>query len=162
MVKNSIYSYFKNNRVKNPINITLTEKKCDLIGVFGEKHSEWNDANKSSQNYRHFKNLLNTKVFGKSYKRFGVELQMVVIREIGQNGQPHLHCIIEQSPNHNLMEFMMLVNSCWQKTKFGYQQTHFEKPIDDSRAEGWLNYILKNSTKLDGLEDSIDWCNCTV
>jgi hypothetical protein len=51
------------NRIPSPINITLTEKQS----FNGFKI----DDISSDRNFRHFKNVLNTNLFGNGYRRFG-------------------------------------------------------------------------------------------
>ena len=79
--------YVKENRVRNPINITLTEKQV------------WNgvpiDDIISERNFRHFQNVLNRKVFGNSFQRYGKKLQSLIVREVGGGGRHHLHVILE-------------------------------------------------------------------
>ena len=59
--------------IHNPLNITLTEKqKFNGIEL---------DKIRSEQNFRHFSNVLNKKVFGNSFYRFNKKLKMLVIRE---------------------------------------------------------------------------------
>ena len=58
------------NRISNPINVTLTEKQSfNQIKL---------DTVISEQNFRHFKNILNKKIFGNSYKRFNKQLKMLI------------------------------------------------------------------------------------
>ena len=154
MSKNELIDFIRENKSQNVINLTLTEKQK----VKGRKI----DDILSSQNFRHFKNLLNTKIYGKSYRRFGVELKMFVVREVSHIGRHHLHCIVELPKGWDENEFFILIQRLWLKTNFGYRQSHFEKPSNEQRKIGWLLYILKDSTKVNGLENSIDWCNCTL
>ena len=116
---------------------------------------------RSEQNFRHFKNVLNTKVFGNSYRRFGQQLQMLVIREVSADKRHHLHCIFEQPNRYQFEEFERLVHRIWRSTNFGYDQIHIEKPSSQQREDGWLNYIMKDRTKV-SLDTSIDWTNSTV
>ena len=70
-----IRQFFWDNRILNPINITLTEKQS----FNGFKIDDIN----SSKNFKHFKNVLNTKLFGNGYQRFGKQIdkgQNLVVR----------------------------------------------------------------------------------
>lgn len=149
----SIRNYLKSNKVVNPINITLTQKQC--------VQGQWIDNISSAQNFRHFRNRLNTKVFGNGYKRFNKQLQMIVIRENSPNHRHHLHCIIEQPRRLRFEEFSHLIWAVWRSTKFGYHEIHIEKPSNREREDGWINYILKDYSKSD-LSTSIDFENSTV
>ena len=137
------------NKINNPINVTLTEKQ-KVNGVDLDNIS-------SEQNFRHFKNLLNSKVFGNGYKRFNKQLKMLVVREYSQNLRHHIHCIIEQPIRYNYLEFNFLIHKLWSKTLFGYWNIHIEKPTSHKREVGWFNYIMK-----DKVENSIDWNNSVL
>jgi hypothetical protein len=145
--------WFWENRIDNPINVTFTEKQV--------QNQSRIDNIKSTQNFRHFKNVLNLKTFGNGYHRFDKKLQMIVVREVSSSHRHHLHCIIEQPRRYEVQEFQDLIRKCWKSTNFGYYEIHFEKPSNSEREDGWLGYILKNRTKLD-LKDSIDWENIFV
>ena len=148
-----IRHYLRSKRVTNPINVTLTQRQ--QFNGFEIDHC------RSEQNFRHFKNVLNTKVFGNSYRRFGQQLQMLVIREVSADKRHHLHCIFEQPNRYQFEEFVRLVHRIWRSTNFGYDQIHIEKPSSQQREDGWLNYIMKDRTKV-SLDTSIDWTNSTV
>ena len=83
-----IRTYLKSKKVINPINMTFTQKQW--------VEGQYIDDMSSEQNFRHFRNKLNTKVFGNSYRRFNKQLQMLVIREYDETHRHHLHCVIEQ------------------------------------------------------------------
>lgn len=141
------------NKIPNPINMTLTERQqFNGINI---------DDVVSEQNVRHFRNVLNRKVFGNRHRRFGTELKMLVIREVSSHQRHHLHLIVEQPNRLTYPEFKNLVKDCWLKTDFGHFQTHFEKPCSEEREDGWVSYLLKNRTKV-SLESSIDWSNSTI
>lgn len=147
-----IKQFYDQHSVPNPINLTLTEKQL----VNGQKI----DDLASEQNLRHFRNLLNTRLYKNAYKRHGKQLSIFVVRESDATHRHHLHLVIEQPKDIELHFFMHMVKSCWQKTKFGYNEIHFEKPTDLSREDGWIDYCLKKRTKSD-LASSIDWANST-
>ena len=149
---NDFKTYYLEHRVPNPVNITLTQKQFS-DGI-------WLDDLRSEQNFRHFSNKLNSKIFGNKFKRFGKKLSMLVIRESDGTHRHHLHCIIECPEHISEPFFYTIVKSCWSSTKFGYNQIHFEKPTTDDRELGWVNYCLKQRTK-SVYSDSIDWSNST-
>lgn len=148
-----IKQFIRKNRVVNPLNVTLTEKqRFNGIRL---------DDITSEQNFRHFRNVLNRKVFGNGYRRFGMELQMLVIREVSVSHRHHIHCIIELPQRYEFVTFVNLINDVWSKTDFGYDEVHIEKPSSQQREDGWLEYIMKKRTKV-SFEQSIDWMNSSV
>jgi len=68
---------------------------------------------------------------------------------------------LEQPKRYEFDEFVSLINSVWSVTKFGYEQIHIEKPSSQQREDGWLDYIMKDYTKV-SLSTSIDYVNSTV
>jgi len=152
-LNNQIRTYLQSKKVVNPLNVTFTQKQY----VNGQRI----DDPSSEQNFRHFRNVLNRKVFGNGYKRFNRQLQMLVIREVSSDKRHHLHCVIEQPQKYEFEEFVSLIHSVWSVTKFGYKQIHIEKPSSQQREDGWLDYIMKDYTKV-SLSTSIDYVNSTV
>lgn len=152
MLQAVIKQFYNDRRVPKPINITLTQKQI----VEGQRI----DDEISSANFRHFRNLLNRRLFGNAYKRHGRQLAMLVVREDGAWHRHHLHAIIEKPASLTTEEFIALVMECWCKTRFGYREYHFEEPADWDRETGWINYCLKKRTKGD-FASSIDWANST-
>jgi len=136
-------------KINNPINVTLTEKqRVNGIDL---------DRIRSEQNFRYFKNLLNTNIFGNGFKRFNKQLKMIVVREYSFNLRHHIHCIIEQPKRYSDLEFNLLIRKLWKKTLFGYSNIHIEKPTSLQREVGWFNYIIK-----DNIENSVDWNNSVL
>ena len=136
-------------KINNPINVTLTEKqRVNGIDL---------DRIRSEQNFRYFKNLLNTNIFGNGFKRFNKQLKMIVVREYSFNLRHHIHCIIEQPKRYSDLEFNLLIRKLWKKTLFGYSNIHIEKPTSLQREVGWFNYIMK-----DNIENSVDWNNSVL
>ena len=141
--------WLSEHTINNPINVTLTEKqRVNGIDL---------DRIRSEQNFRHFKNLLNTNVFGNGFKRFNKQLKMIVVREYSFNLRHHIHCIIEQPKRYSDLEFNFLIRKLWKKTLFGYSNIHIEKPTSHEREVGWFNYIMK-----DNIENSVDWNNSVL
>jgi len=145
--------YLMSKRVVNPLNVTLTNKQS----FNGIKLDEIT----SERNFRHFKNVLNRRVFGNGYKRFGKELQMLVVREISSNQRHHIHCVIEHPKRYEISDFERLIRDVWTSTDFGYEEIHIEQPSSQRREDGWLSYIMKDRTKVT-LDQSIDWINSSV
>jgi len=150
---NQIRTYLKSKRVVNPLNVTFTEKQ--------KVDGKWIDDFQSEQNFKHFRNVLNQKVFGNGYKRFNKQLEMLVIREVSLNQRHHLHCIIELPLRYRFDEFSSLIKKIWRDTQFCYDQIDIEKPSSQQREDGWLDYIMKDYTKV-SLSTSIDYVNSTV
>ena len=152
-LNDNIRRFVASNRVTNPINITFTEKQS----LNGFKI----DNVASERNFRHFKNKLNTKLFGNGYRRFNKQLQMLVVREVSSNLRHHLHCIVEQPHRIGFEEFTHLIETVWKSTDFGYEEIHIEKPSSQLREDGWLSYIMKDRTKVN-LSTSVDWINSSI
>jgi len=152
-VECEIERFLWSNRIPNPINLTLTEK---------QKYNGFQlDDVSSDRNFRHFKNVLNSKVYGNGYRRFGRQLKMLVVREISSLNRHHIHSGIEQPNRLNSEDFVDLIRDVWRSTNFGYEEIHIENPSSQNREDGWLGYILKRRSKLD-FSDSIDWNNTTL
>ena len=149
-LNDKIRRFVASNRVTNPINVTFTEKQS----LNGFKI----DNVVSERNFRHFKNKLNTKLFGNGYRRFNKQLQMLVVKEVSSNHRHHLHCIIEQPHRIGFDQFTHLIETVWKSTDFGYEEIHIEKPSSQLREDGWLSYIMKDRTKVN-LHTSVDWIN---
>ena len=154
-IKKQIINWLENNRISNPINVTLTEKQYLHKTVNNENKTFKLDKHNSSQNFRHFKNVLNRKVFGKSYHRFNKQLKMLVVREkSSQTKRLHLHLIIEQPKHIEFLEFKRLIEFIWINCDFGFTEIHIEKPTTFDREDGWFYYIMKSN-----IENTIDWNN---
>ena len=152
-VRNSYKEWILSKSFQNPLNVTFTLKQI----VEG-----WRvDLINAETNFRYFRNILNKKVFGNAFRRFGKELKMLVVREVSLHQRLHLHTIIEL-PNHiNLDKFIGLVKRCWEKTLFGYQEIHFKKPTSKQEEVGWFRYIMKTNQKTD-FGESIDLNNSSA
>ena len=85
---------------------------------------------------------------------------MLVVRESDYK-RHHLHLIIEQPERLSFEQFEQIIREIWISTKFGYTHIHIEKPSTTEREDGWLDYIMKDSTKV-SLSTSIDYVNSTV
>jgi len=117
------------------------------------------DPQRSDENFTHFMNRLEKKVFGSSGKRYGKRIKRFPTLE-RTNKRFHLHVLIEKPKFDdgtilNKNTFVKLINECWGKTFFGYQQIHVSE-LDSQNPRGWGEYI----TKLPDSEDNrTDWIN---
>ncbi len=154
-VKKEIIKWLETNRISNPINVTLTEKQYLHKTVGKDKRVFKLDKFNSSQNFRHFRNVLNRKVFGKSYHRYNKQLDMLVVREVSsQTNRLHLHLIIEQPQHYDFNSFRNEIERIWINSNFGFSEIHIEKPTTSDREDGWFYYIMKSN-----IENTIDWNN---
>ena len=152
-MRNSYRDWMKTKLFDNGLNITFTFKQI-VDGIKIDKIS-------AERNFRYFRNMLNKKIFGNSYKRFGKQLKMLVIREVSNTQRLHLHTIIEKPKNIILERFIYFVRLCWSKTLFGYTEVDIQQPSNQYRVEGWFKYIMKRNQKID-FSDSIDLENSTA
>jgi hypothetical protein len=118
------------------------------------------DEIRASKNLRHFLNFLNTEVYGKRSKRFGKKLNVIPSLERSSSGRLHYHLVLQkpQSRHPEMAQeadraFLALIQSCWKRTPFGYEQIHIHDRVD----HGWTDYISKTANAGDG----IDWQNHT-
>ena len=102
--------------------------------------------------------FLNKKTFGNSYRRFGKELKTLFVKEWSEDKRHHIHSIIEQPKHIDEVTFQKIISDSWRRTLFGYEQIHIEKPTSTKREVGWLDYIMKTTTK-NSLSEAIDWDN---
>jgi len=116
---NSYRDWMKTKLFDNGLNITFTFKQI-VDGIKIDKIS-------AERNFRYFRNMLNKKIFGNSYKRFGKQLKMLVIREVSNTQRLHLHTIIEKPKNIILERFIYFVRLCWSKTLFGYTEVDIQQ-----------------------------------
>ena len=105
----------------------------------------------SSQNLRHFLNVLNKKVYRNRFSRFGLRLQVFPVLENSFRDRLHYHMILERPVNIDPRQFESLIHSAWKNTRFGYREIHIDQSID----AGWIKYI----TKFCHNEEQVDWEN---
>lgn len=147
VLRTSYKDWLSTKLFEDGVNITFTVKQ--MLG------SVKVDNLKLETNFKYFRNILNKKIFGNSFRRFGKQLKMLVVREVSALQRLHLHTIIELPKHLDFKRFVYLIRLCWNKTLFGYGQIHIEKPSTQLREEGWFHYIMKKKSKLD-FGDSID------
>ncbi len=118
--RNAVRSFVNLSQFTNPFSVTLTLKQSVVSteGVF-QNHIRI-DQDKAVQNFHHFMNLLNTEIYGHSFKRYGKRVQVVPFLEGGTNGtRLHYHCVID-CPRESLdLTFPTLIRACWFKTSYG-------------------------------------------
>lgn len=153
MQKTVCFNYFIENKIPNPLAVTLTLKQgrsyFNNYGLTIKKP----DLIDYQRNTKHFLNRLNQKIFKHAFRRYGAKIQVIPIFEGTLNTRIHIHLIIERPDFIKLDEFELMIQDCWTKTQFGYNNIHI-KELDN--YERWVNYILKNRTKQVDLLDSID------
>ena len=142
-LKMDVKNYLINFDVNNSFGVTLTLQQ----GIKNQKL----DKISSSQNLRHFLNVLNQKCFGNQSKRFNKRLKVLSVIEISKWKRLHFHLTLENPFPNDPNRFSYLINSVWKKTKFGHKHIHINSNID----EGWNDYI----TKFDHKDDEVDWMN---
>lgn len=143
VLRNEIKSFINNTSTVGKLAISLTLKQ--------KSNGERLDAINMSQNFRHFMNILNSKVYGKKFKRFGKQIQVVPVIEMSQDNRFHYHLIMEVPEVTTKLWLGEEVKTAWKKTKFGYREIDIQEITDD----GWTDYITKFKTK----EDQVDWVN---
>lgn len=132
---------------QNPTAVTLTLKK----------RAGWRiaDTITASENFRHFRTRLESRILGRGAKRHGKRLLLVAVLEISADHRLHYHCIIDRPYSCSLDRFTAIIRDQWPRTDFGYHQVDVQGQSD----RGWTAYMLKRRQK-DSLLDSIDWANC--
>lgn len=109
---------------------------------------------RASQNFRHFANLLSGRVYGASSKRFGKRVRTFPVLEGGRDQRLHYHALIECPHDELAKIYPQLIEQCWQRTAWGYEQVHVVADPDS----GWVGYMTKLRSKPD-FASSIDWMN---
>ena len=143
LVKQAIKELLHRIDLKNSLSVSLTMKQ--RIGF------ERLDSISASQNFRHFMNILNSRLYGNAFKRHQKRLGVVPILENSLNNRLHYHLILECPKVISNDDFKQLIEICWKKTKFGYGQTD----VQNIYSGGWVDYI----TKFKFSEDQVDLVN---
>lgn len=105
------------------------------------------------QNFRHFMNLLNKRMYGNAARRHGKRLPVFPVHEGGGSKRLHYHAMID-CPRDDLRDtFPALIDEIWRSTQWGYYQTKVT-----AADEGWITYVTKLRDKPD-LASAIDWMN---
>jgi hypothetical protein len=129
-----------------PMALTLTLKQ--RVGGIAIDHVA------AAQNFRHFMNRLNRRVFGNSAARHGRGLNVIPVIENDEIVRLHYHAVIDRPERMTPEEFRRAIDASWRKTLWGYNQLVLE-PMTNN---GWINYIGKFGQKPD-YALAIDWTN---
>jgi hypothetical protein len=143
-------------RLNECVSVTLSFKQSIRVRKSRTAPFTLLDRGIAEKNMRHFLNVLNKKTFGNLVKKKGKKLLSIPVYEESETVRFHAHLILEKPKHKDLEEFAKLVNECWGKCYFGYKNTD----IKQARDCGWLDYILKDKTKIDGVIEAIDILNC--
>ena len=135
--------------------VTFTMKQCLVTPSLKGEHTEWLDDIIASRKFKHFMNLLNDEVHGRSERRrrTGNKIRMINVWETSKNDRIHGHAILERPLGCTDEQFRQLLREKWDKTDGAYHQLY----ITDANS-GWLNYMLKCRDK-ESVADAIDWLN---
>ena len=158
LIRKSLKEWVNCQDWKSPFAVTLTLKQV----VFAKNEAATVrvpiSTDLASQNFRHFLNLLNRRVFGKSATRYQKSVNVIPVLE-GGNGDKrfHYHAVIDCPRNDLAKEFPKMIAECWSKTQWGYTEIDIQPKADG----GWINYMTKFRDKTD-FGTSIDWMNVKV
>lgn len=142
-IKNSIKDYAQSLNIRGCMGVTFTMKQ---EGNKGKLNSAI-----ASQNFRHFMNVLNRKVYKQQFKRFNKRLNVLPVIENSYNDRIHFHTILRIPENTKHNDYIQLIKEAWTKTNYGYREIDV-KPFINS---GWTEYI----TKFKSSNDDVDWEN---
>ena len=118
-LKESTKEYFKNFDISNCFGVSLTLKqRVDHKSI---------DNNISSQNLKHFLNVLNKKCFGNSFKRFDKKLRVIPVLEKSSNGRLHSHLTLQNPFPDNPYKFESMINFTWFNKKYGSRHIHIHR-----------------------------------
>lgn len=116
----------------------------------------WNGTTRESakRDITHFLNTLNSKVFKNAYKKYGKRLRIIGVFE-GSSGTPHYHMLLESPKFWSDIQFEMIVETLWGKTKTGQTYIWLDGtgqriPIfkmEKMYSDGWSGYMSKLRTK---------------
>lgn len=152
--RDEVRGFVRNSDWKHPFAVTLTLRQVRFELTANGRTFVQLTRDRATRNFRHFLNLLSAVVYGKSSKRFGRRVRAVPVLEGGLGQRLHYHAIIDCPRADLLNAYPQLIEQCWQKTDWGYDEVRVTADAD----EGWLNYITKLRSKSDFAE-SIDWMN---
>jgi hypothetical protein len=112
------------------------------------------DRDGATQNFRHFMNVLNCRVYGTAFKRHGRRLREIPVIEHDDVTHWHYHAAIDCPTHVDAAAFPDLLREVWASTYWSHKEVHITPGADD----GWVNYMLKSQTK-DRYDLCIDWLN---
>jgi hypothetical protein len=136
----------------NPVAVTLTLKYC----YYYRGRRIWRNQSDYEATLKHFLNVLNKKIYGRGWKKFGCRLSVIFFYEeqtdVARRVRPHFHGCIDRPPTISEDEFQVLIETTWSNLNFGYQQVRID---NCNNRDGWLNYISKFRTKM-AFADALD------
>jgi hypothetical protein len=155
-IQDAVREWVDISQWNDPFAVTLTLKKCWHDKTILGTTRIWLTEELAYQNLLHFLNLLNYRIYGKRFHRFGARVRVFPVLEgCGTVMRYHLHLVIDcPSPDWS-EDFPKLIMKMWLDTRWGY----CEHKIDSSADNGWVRYITKLKDKKNGLGDAIDWMN---
>lgn len=137
-----------------PFAVTLTFRQCATVPMGTMETRIWLTELIAVQNFRHFMNKLNRRIFGRSAMRFGKGVCCIPILEGGGEQRLHYHAMIDCPRPELVLDYPTLIAECWRSTQWGYWQVDCQAFPDD----GWIRYITKFRDK-PSFGDAIDWMN---
>lgn len=156
-LRSSIRDWVDIDSWANPFSATLTLKQVAGTDNGFLARRVWGDELTASQNFHHFLNKLNRRLFGKAAQRYGKGVRVLPVLEGGNGKRLHYHAVID-CPRPDLHDlFPIIVATIWRDTQWGYSQIEVNPGAD----QGWLNYITKLRDKPD-FGSSIDWVNARL
>jgi len=150
-LKQEYINWFYQSKIPNPVFITFSEKQVfNSVNNYGENIKTYINNELSSKNFKHFSNLLNKKLFKKSFHRFNKRLQTFISHETTGDNRHHIHGIIEQPTWIDNIKFDKLVSELFAKTDYGYRHHHITRAHEhEDGLRGWVGYMLKEKTNND-------------
>lgn len=156
-VKNEIKKFTKSIINNDVVHLTLTYKQQRFLNGRWYKLTE----DIMEQNLKHFLNLVNSKVFGNGFKRYGKKLKILSKNELSINQRLHNHLILEKPKRYDYLIFSKIIIQSINKTDWMYLEHHINHPTSMNEKMGWLNYIMKGDL-INNPNNSIDWNNTVL
>jgi ribosome biogenesis protein Nip4 len=152
-LKNEIKKFTKPIINNDVVHLTLTYKQKRFL------NGSWFNLDEQimEQNLNHFLNLINSKVFGNGFKRYGKKLKVLSKNEFSINQRLHNHLILEKPKRYDYLIFSKIIIQSINKTDWMYLEYHMNHPTSKTEKIGWFNYIMKGN-----LNHSIDWNNSVL
>jgi hypothetical protein len=132
-----VLPYFKNNDFA----ITLTYRETEA------QHSSKYVPNyqKTSQDIKHFLNIINRKVYGRQSKSHKKRLKCVNVFEFNTSTGLHVHMVLENPADWQIPEAekASLILNAWMSMKYSGSEKA-NKIFLGYEINGWINYCFKN------------------
>jgi hypothetical protein len=155
--KNEIKKFTKSIINNDVVHLSLTYKQQRLLN--GRWYRLTEDI--MEQNLKHFLNLVNSKVFGNGFKRYGKKLKILSKNEFSINKRLHNHLILEKPKRYDYLIFSKIIIQSINKTDWMYLEHHINHPTSMNEKLGWFNYIMKGDL-INNPTNSIDWNNTVL